>query len=227
MANTHFTGPVLSENGFIVGTDSQPYVTVTGTNTATPFAGILSTINPVSPFGSSTNTAPSSAQGVKGQVYGSNLTATANYYIGVMGRYLVTGSNASTFPKVGVLGVIGNTTTTANAAVMAFLDGDGGLTTATAGFGISMTNSTGGSGFSFGLDLNMLDTGAPSSLQPYGIAQIRLAKDAANGNVVIKVVTSVVDGTASGLGIGSLGIDSTAGKLFVVDASGNWQIVTS
>jgi hypothetical protein len=144
-----------------------------------------------------------------------------------MGRYLVSGTNSSTFPKVGVMGVVGNATTTANAAVMAFLDGDGGLTTATAGFGISMTNSTGGSGFSFGLDLNMLDTGAPSSLQPYGIAQIRLAKDAANGNVVIKVVTSVVDGTASGLGIGSLGIDSTAGKLFVVDASGNWQIVTS
>ena len=189
MANTHFTGPVLSENGFIVGTDSQPYVTVTGADTGTPYAGVLSTINPVSPFGSSTNTAPSSAQGVKGQVYGSNLTATANYYIGVMGRYLVSGTNSSTFPKVGVMGVVGNATTTANAAVMAFLDGDGGLTTATAGFGISMTNSTGGSGFSFGLDLDMLDTGAPSSLQPYGIAQIRLAKDAADGNVVIKVVT--------------------------------------
>ena len=227
MANTHFTGPVLSENGFIVGTDSQPYLTVTGADTATPHAGIVSTINPVSPFGSSTNTAPSSAQGVKGQVYGSNETSTATYYLGVMGRYLITGTNASTFPKVGVMGVVGNATTTADAAVMAFLDGDGGLTTATAGFGISMTNSTGGSGFSFGLDLDMLDTGAPSSLQPYGIAQIRLAKDAADDNVVIKVVTSVVDGTASGLGIGSLGIDSTAGKLFVVDASGDWQVVTS
>jgi hypothetical protein len=227
MANTHFTGPVLSENGFIVGTDSQPYVTVTGADTATPHAGVISTINPVSPFGSSTNTAPSSAQGVKGQVYGSNLTATANYYMGVMGRYLVTGSNASTFPKVGVLGVVGDTTTTADAAVMAFLDGDGGLTTANAGFGISMTNSTGGSGFNYGMDLSMLNTGAPSSLKAYKIAQIRLAKDASNGNVVIKVVTSVVDGTASSLGIGSLGLDSTAGKLFVVDASGNWQVVTS
>ena len=156
-----------------------------------------------------------------------DITATANYYMGVMGRYLVTGSNASTFPKVGVLGVVGDTTTTADAAVMAFLDGDGGLTTANAGFGISMTNSAGGSGFNYGMDLSMLDTGAPSSLKAYKIAQIRLAKDASNGNVVIKVVTSVVDGTASSLGIGSLGLDSTAGKLFVVDASGNWQVVTS
>jgi hypothetical protein len=227
MANTHFTGPVYSANGFIVGGDAQPYVTVVSTATGTPAAAITGTINPVAPFGSNTNTAPSSAQGVKGQVYGSNETSTATYYMGVMGRYLISGTNASTFPKAGVMGVVGDSTTTANAAVMAFLDGDGGLTTATAGFGISMTNSTGGSGFSFGMDLNMLDTGAPSSLQPYGIAQIRLAKDASDGNVVIKVVTSVVDGTASGLGIGSLGIDSTAGKLFVVDTGGNWQIVTS
>ncbi|CAB4155756.1 hypothetical protein UFOVP1301_38 [uncultured Caudovirales phage] len=227
MGNTHFSGPVWSANGFIVGGDQEPYVTVTSTDVGVPVAAITGTINPVSPFGSNTNTAPSSAQGVKGQVYGSNETSTATYYLGVMGRYLISGTNASTFPKAGVMGVVGDTTTTADAAVMAFLDGDGGLTTANAGYGISMTNSAGGSGFNYGMDLSMLDTGAPSSLRPYKIAQIRLAKDAANGNVVIKVVTSVVDGTASGLGIGSLGLDSTAGKLFVVDASGNWQVVTS
>jgi len=227
MANTHFSGPVYSANGFIVGGDQEPYVTVTSTDPGVPVAAITGTINPVAPFGSSSNIAPSSAQGVKGQVFGSNETSTATYYLGVMGRYLITGTNASTFPKAGVMGVVGDATTTANAAVMAFLDGDGGLTTANAGFGISMTNSTGGSGFNYGMDLNMLDTGAPSSLKAYKIAQVRLAQDAANGNVVIKVVNSVVDGTASGLGVGSLGLDSTAGKLFVVDASGNWQVVTS
>jgi hypothetical protein len=40
--------------------------------------------------------------------------------------------------------------------------------------------------------------------------------------VVIKV-GNFADGAASGLGIGSLGVNSTTGKLFVVDSSGNWQ----
>jgi hypothetical protein len=39
-------------------------------------------------------------------------------------------------------------------------------------------------------------------------------------------VGNFVDGTASGVGKGSLGIDSTDGLLFVSDASGNWQQVT-
>jgi hypothetical protein len=52
-----------------------------------------------------------------------------------------------------------------------------------------------------------------------------LADDAAAAPVVIKV-GNFVDGAASGVGKGSLGIDSTDGLLFVSDASGNWQAVT-
>jgi hypothetical protein len=112
---------------------------------------------------------------------------------------------------------------------MAFIDGDGGESSARAGFGIAMTNSTAGSGFTYGLDLKMqdpvADAGGPSGVIAYKTAEIRLANDAAAAPVVIKV-GNFVDGAASGVGKGSLGIDSTDGLLFVSDASGNWQAVT-
>lgn len=237
MGSTTFSGPVTSQNGFIgdiVGNVTATSITSSGqilaqrasTSTAQGVAtrGLSGILQPSASFGSSNNQAPSSAQGAAGQVAGSNQTSTATYYVGVMGRYLITGTNASTFPKVGVLGVVGNVTTTADAAVMAFMDGDGGLTTARCGFGISMTNSTNGSGFTYGLDLVMQDTGVAGSIQPYGTAEVRLAEDGANDPVCIKTGT-FTDGTASGLGIGSLGLDTTNGKLFVVDSSGDWQEV--
>ena len=230
MAATHFTGPVLSQNGFVVGTSETPYETVSSTAAGTPAVALTATINPTATFGSSTVLDPSSAQGVKGQVYSTtNQSTTSTYYIGVMGRYLMSGTNASTYPKVGVLGVVGDSTDTADAAVMAFIDGDGGESSARAGFGIAMTNSTAGSGFTYGLDLKMqdpvADAGGPSGVIAYKTAEIRLANDAAAAPVVIKV-GNFVDGAASGVGKGSLGIDSTDGLLFVSDASGNWQAVT-
>jgi hypothetical protein len=92
-----------------------------------------------------------------------------------------------------------------------------------------MAQTTGGSGFEFGIDLKMqdpvLDGGGPSSVIPYKTAEIRLADDANDDPVVIKV-GNFADSTASGLGIGSLGINSTTGKLLVVDSSGDWQEVT-
>jgi hypothetical protein len=69
------------------------------------------------------------------------------------------------------------------------------------------------------------DAGGPSGVQAYKTAEIRLADDANDDPVVIKV-GNFTDGTASGLGIGSLGINSTTGKLLVVDALGDWQEVT-
>ena len=227
MAATHFSGPVFSQNGFVVGSSEAPYETVSSVAEGTPSAALTSTINPTAAFGSSTVLNPSSAQGVKGQVYSTtNQSTTSTYYIGVMGRYLMSGTNASTYPKVGVMGVVGDSTDTADAAVMAFIDGDGGESSARAGFGIAMTNSTAGSGFTYGLDLKMQDpVGGGGSIKAYKEAEIRLADDAASDPVVIKV-GNFVDGAASGVGKGSLGIDSTDGLLFVSDASGNWQAVT-
>ena len=92
-----------------------------------------------------------------------------------------------------------------------------------------MAQTTAASGFTYGLDLKIqdpvADAGGPSSVQAYKTAEIRLADDANDDPVVIKV-GNFTDGTASSLGIGSLGINSTTGKLLVVDSSGDWQEVT-
>jgi hypothetical protein len=94
---------------------------------------------------------------------------------------------------------------------------------------VAMAQTTGGSGFDYGLDLKMQDPiadgGGPSGVIPYKTAEIRLADDANDDPVVIKV-GNFADGTPSGLGKGSLGINSTNGTLLVVDNSGDWQVVT-
>jgi hypothetical protein len=126
-----------------------------------------------SAFGSSDPNSPASAQGLRGRITGANLTGNSNYLTGVTGQYLITGTNASDFIKAGVLGVVGDQTTTADAAVVAYLDGDGGLTTAAAAYGVSMKNSTGGSGFDYGLDLQWIDLGLVGLDVPFKQADIR------------------------------------------------------
>jgi hypothetical protein len=126
-----------------------------------------------SAFGSSDPNSPASAQGLRGRITGANLTGNSNYLTGVTGQYLITGTNASDFIKAGVLGVVGDQTTTADAAVVAYLDGDGGLTTAGSAYGVSMKNSTGGSGFDYGLDLQWIDLGLVGLDVPFKQADIR------------------------------------------------------
>ena len=230
MARTTFSGPVASENGFILGTPSAPYLTSSSTTAGTATRGATFTVNPTGAFGSSTATNPSSAQGSSGQVFGSNLTSTATYYIGATGRYLITGTNASTFAKAGVMGVIGNTTTTGDAAVMAWMDGDGGTTTARAGFGIGMTQSTAASGFDYGMDLNLQDAvGGGGSVQPYKKAEIRVSN-----NVVVMTGAGAPTSGASGTGDnfagpGSMYVDITGADLYIqagTISSPSWKLVT-
>lgn len=227
MARTTFSGPVASLNGFVTGSSSAPYVTTTSSTEGVATRSASFIINPANPFGSNTATAPSSAQGVAGQVFGANLASTATYYIGVMGRYLISGTNVSTFAKTGVIGVIGNTTTTADAAVMAWMDGDGGVTTARAGFGIGMTQSTAASGFDYGMDLNLQDAvGGGGSIQPYKKAEIRLS----NNVVVMTGSGAPVDGTTGDnfAGPGSMYVNVTAGVLYIntgAITSPTWVVV--
>ena len=161
--------------------------------------GIGSILTVSSAFGSSDPNSPASAQGLRGRITGSNLTGNSNYLTGVTGQYLITGTNASNFIKAGVLGVVGDQTTTADAAVVAYLDGDGGLTTAAAAYGVSMKNSTGGSGFDYGLDLQWIDLGLVGLDVPFKQADIRfnngvkLVANTANavsinGNVTVGIV---------------------------------------
>ena len=135
--------------------------------------GVRSILAVDSSFGSNDPTNPASAQAVRGRITGTNLTGNSNYLTGVTGQYLITGTNASDFLKTGVLGVVGDQTTTADAAVVAYLDGDGGLTSAGAAYGVSMKNSTPGSGFDYGLDLQWIDLGLTGLDAPFKQADIR------------------------------------------------------
>jgi hypothetical protein len=88
-----------------------------------------------------------------GNIFGHNLSKAGNYIGGGIFHYNVSGTNATTYPSGAVLGGIGDGTTTAKGAFVAYIDGDSALTTAGAAFKVMSNNSTGGSKFTYGLDL--------------------------------------------------------------------------
>ena len=180
--------------------------------------GLASTLTISAAFGSSDYQDPASSQAVRGRVTGANLTATRNYITGVTGSYNITGTSPSLFPKAGVLGVIGDQTTTADSAVMAYLDGDGGLTTANSAFGVAMVNTTPASGFKYGLDLKFKDTDIASSNTAYTQADIRLY----NGLTIKSLTTAVTNLDSTSLPAGTMVVTSHAtgvGKMFISDGS--------
>jgi hypothetical protein len=241
MARTTFSGPVRA--GYQGGDASaqQPLTPTTINSGAvipvdegTAASGFYARVMPTVGFGSSDYQTPGEALAVFGRVqtgepFATVPTTTHNYMAGVAGEFAVIGSYTNTALMAGVMGIINTNTLSGDAAVMAFMDGDAGTTTCRAAFGVAMAQTTAASGFTYGLDLKMqdpvADAGGPSGVQAYKTAEIRLADDANDDPVVIKV-GSFTDGTASGLGIGSLGINSTTGKLLVVDSGGDWQEVT-
>ena len=238
MARTTFSGPVRA--GYQGGDASaqQPLTPTTinsgsviPVNEGTAASGFYARVMPTVGFGSSDYQNPGEALAVFGRVqtgapFATLPTTNFNYMAGVAGEFAVIGSYTNNALMAGVIGVINTNTLSGDAAVMAFMDGDAGVTTCRAAFGVAMAQTTGGSGFDYGLDLKMQDPiadgGGPSGVIPYKTAEIRLADDANDDPVVIKV-GNFADGAASNLGIGSLGVNSTTGKLLVVDSSGNWQ----
>lgn len=165
--------------------------------------GVRSILTIDSAFGSNNVNDPASAQAVRGRVTGSNLTKTRNYVAGVTGQYLVTGTNASEFINTGLLGVVGDQTTTANAAIVAYLDGDGGLTTAGSAYGVSMKNSTPGSGFDYGLDLQFINLNVVGTTTPFKQADIRF-------NNGVKLVANVANTISIGANLTVTGTTSTS-----------------
>ena len=238
MARTTFSGPVRA--GYQGGDASaqQPLTPTTinsgnviPVNEGTAASGFYTRVMPTVGFGSSDYQSPGEALAVFGRVQTGAPFATVpstnfNYMAGVAGEFAVIGSYSNNALMAGVLGIINTNTLSGDAAVMAFMDGDAGTTTCRAAFGVAMAQTTAASGFTYGLDLKIqdpvADAGGPSGVQAYKTAEIRLADDANDDPVVIKV-GNFADGAASGLGIGSLGVNSTTGKLLVVDSSGNWQ----
>jgi hypothetical protein len=178
--------------------------------------GVRSILSVDSAFGSNDPNNPASAQAVRGRITGTNLTGNSNYLTGVTGQYLITGTNASDFLKTGVLGVVGDQTTTADAAVVAYLDGDGGLTTAGSAYGVSMKNSTSGSGFDYGLDLQWIDLGLTGLDTPFKVADIRFN----NGVELVANVANAVSINAN-ITLGALDVTNNANVGGALDVTGN------
>lgn len=241
MARTTFSGPVRS--GY-QGGEAGPNTGLTPTtinagevvevNTGSGAYGFYARVEPTVGFGSSAYQTPGEAYGVFGRTqtgapFATTPTTTFNHICGVAGNFAVIGTYNNNGLMAGVMGIVNTNTLSGDAAVMAFMQGDSGTTTCRAAFGVAMAQTTAASGFTYGLDLKMQDPiadgGGPSGVQAYKTAEIRLANDGSGNPVVIKV-GNFTDGVASGVGKGSLGIDSTDGQLFVSDSSGNWQVVT-
>jgi len=242
MARTTFSGPVRS--GYRGG-DASPNQPLTPTtinagsvipvDQGTAASGFYSRIMPTVGFGSSDYQSPGEALAVFGRVQTGAPFATVpstnfNYMAGVAGEFAVIGSYANNALMAGVMGIINTNTLSGDAAVMAFMDGDAGVTTCRAAFGVAMAQTTGGSGFEYGLDLKMQDPiadgGGPSGVIPYTKANIRMEDD-----VVIMVNAGApVNGTTGDnfAGVGSLYIDSTAGVLYINTGSisnPTWTVV--
>jgi len=243
MARTTFSGPVRAGyQGGSAGTQ-QP-ITPTNINTGTVIEvnqgsgayGFYSRVEPTVGFGSSTYQTPGEAYGMFGRTQSGAPFATVpstnfNHMAGVVGNFAVIGTYANNGLMAGVMGIINTNTRSGDAAVMAFMAGDSGVTTARAAFGVAMAQTTGGSGFEYGIDLKMqdpiLDGGGPSGVIAYTKANIRMEDD-----VVVMVNTGApVDGTTGDnfAGPGSMYIDSTAGNLYLQTAvitSPVWKLVT-
>lgn len=243
MARTTFSGPVRA--GYQGGNaDAQNPVTPTTINAGevievdqgTGAYGFYSRVEPTVGFGSSTYLTPGEAYGMFGRTQTGAPFATVpstnfNHMAGVVGNFAVIGSYSNNGLMAGVMGIINTNTLSGDAAVMAFMAGDAGVTTCRAAFGVAMAQTTAGSGFEYGLDLKMqdpvLDGGGPSSVFPYTKANIRMEDD-----VVVMVNTGApVDGTTGDnfAGIGSMYIDSTAGNLYLQTGaitSPVWKLVT-
>ena len=229
MARTTFSGPVRS--GYKGGDASanQPLTPTTinagsviPVDQGTAASGFYSRIMPTVGFGSSDYQSPGEALAVFGRVqtgapFATLPTTDFNYMAGVAGEFAVIGSYANNALMAGVMGIINTNTLSGDAAVMAFMDGDAGVTTCRAAFGVAMAQTTGGSGFEYGIDLKMqdpiADAGGPSGVIPYTKANIRMEDD-----VVIMVNAGApVNGTTGDnfAGVGSLYVDSTAGVLYI------------
>ena len=229
MARTTFSGPVRS--GYKGGDASanQPLTPTTinagsviPVDQGTAASGFYSRIEPTVGFGSSDYATPGEALAVFGRVqcgapFSAAPSTTFNHMAGAVGEFAVIGTYANNGLMAGVMGTINTNTLSGDAAVMAFMDGDSGVTTCRTAFGVAMAQTTGGSGFDFGLDLKMqdpvADAGGPSGVIPYKKANIRMEDD-----VCILVDAGVPTNGTTGdnfAGTGSLYVDSTSGVLYI------------
>lgn len=213
--------------------------TIASTNNLTNFVAYSTDVDGRSIYGKATvssgfnTTGPVIGAGVFGRVNGSSPTLTAKtaYIGGTFGYYGITGNISTNYhPKGGLIGVIGDGTTSADGAVVALLDGDTGTTTATAAYAVRQTNSTGASGFSYGLDLYGAAIGTYLAVA-YKTAQIRLS----TGVLVISGAATTRQGildSGEDAPVGSMYISTgTGGHVYVkvahTNATSDWNVITT
>lgn len=243
MARTTFSGPVRAGYQGGDASSQQPLTpttinsgTVISVDEGTAVSGFYARVMPTTGFGSSAYETPGEAFSVFGRVqcgtpFAVAPSTTFNHMAGAVGEFAVIGTYANFGLMAGVMGVINTNTLSGDAAVMAFMDGDAGLTTARCAFGVAMAQTTGGSGFEYGIDLKMqdpvADAGGPSGVKPYTKANIRMEDDV----VVMVDAGAPVNGTTGDnfAGPGSMYIDSTGANLYIqvgLITSPNWKLVT-
>jgi hypothetical protein len=229
MARTTFSGPVRAGYQGGVANAQGPLTPVTvnageviEVNTGSGAYGFYARVEPTTGFGSSNYQLPGEAYGVFGRTqtgapFATTPTTTFNHITGVAGNFAVIGTYSNNGLMSGVMGIINTNTLSGDAAVMAFMQGDSGVTTCRAAFGVAMAQTTAGSGFEYGIDLKMqdpiADAGGPSGVKAYTKANIRMEDD-----VVVMVDAGVPTNGTTGdnfAGTGSLYVDSTAGKLYI------------
>lgn len=185
---------------------------------ATPYAGTGSQqtlpidLNVAAVAGSNTAGSPKFIAPIMGNIIGATLTKVANYLAGVIGAYSITGTKSSRYPTGGVIGMIMDTVTDVDGAVVGHIDGDSGITKANAAFKASMKNSTSGSGFDYGLDLYQAAVDGYLELAILK-ADLRLSKEIC----VFSGTTAPVDGTtgATFAGKGSVYIARDTGVMYL------------
>ena len=243
MAKTTFSGPVRA--GYQGGSQGDLPLSPTNINTGNVISindgtgayGFYSRIQPTTGFGSSSTAIPGEAYGVFGRTqsgapFATTPTTTFNHVAGTVGNFAVIGTYNNNGLMAGVLGIINTNTLSGDAAVMAFMQGDSGTTTARAAYGVAMAQTTAASGFDYGIDLKIqdpvLDGGGPSSVQPYKKANIRMENDVVFMNAA-GVPTNGTTG-ANFAGKGSLYVNITTGILYINTgtlASPTWVVVGS
>ena len=178
--------------------------------------------------GSADGSDPDYLAAIMGNVLGADMASTqdANYIAGVIGAFSVTGTKRTTYPAGGVLAQITDGVTEADGAVVAYVDGDGSVTTANAAFKAMSNNSTPGSGFTYGLDLHSPAHDGYNALAILN-ADIRMT----NQVCVLNGAGAPVDGTTGDnfAGIGSIYIDTTNGNAYLQTAvitSPVWKLIT-
>lgn len=166
--------------------------------------------------------------GVMGNVLrDGNLTDNKNIVAGVIGKYDITGTDASTYAKAGVVGEVsgaktGQLSSAADGAFVAVIGGDAGAVQARAAYTVDFNNTGpqagGASYFRFGVDLQGPGAHDGYMTGRYQDGYLRLGGDYSNAgtlervsNVCVLAGTTAPTNGTSGTGAGQCG----AGSLYI------------